>query len=176
MYAYVCLQYAGYIVRNVRVWVGVGGCSMRLPRTHGSKAPRAAEHNTSESSEFSDLEMDDIAKVKLRAVTPPWQRTEESLWCAVNLMSAPWRCSTACSTLPCMLTSLHASMQHTSKIAPLYCMQHTCKIASLVAKIGKEKQRTEILLMEVSSTPASSNRRQHRSTAAGGGERSVGMF
>ncbi|KAF5830566.1 hypothetical protein DUNSADRAFT_14351 [Dunaliella salina] len=35
---------------------------------------------SSESSEFSDLEMDDIVKVKLRATTPPWQRTEESLW------------------------------------------------------------------------------------------------
>jgi hypothetical protein len=31
-------------------------------------------------SEFSDLEMEDITAVKMRARTPPWQKVEESQW------------------------------------------------------------------------------------------------
>ena len=29
---------------------------------------------------MSDLDMDDLAAVKLRAITPPWQRVEKSQW------------------------------------------------------------------------------------------------
>lgn len=31
-------------------------------------------------SDYSDLELDNIAAIKLRAVTPPWQKTDESKW------------------------------------------------------------------------------------------------
>lgn len=33
-----------------------------------------------DDSDFSDLELEDIAAVKLRARTPPWQKVENSQW------------------------------------------------------------------------------------------------
>uniref|UniRef100_A0A6S8MFQ1 Uncharacterized protein n=2 Tax=Dunaliella tertiolecta TaxID=3047 RepID=A0A6S8MFQ1_DUNTE len=60
--------------------LAASGRKTEQPKPSRGKESKEPEPSTSESSEFSDLEMDDIAKVKLRAVTPPWQRTEESLW------------------------------------------------------------------------------------------------
>ena len=31
-------------------------------------------------SDFSDLELDDVVAIKLRARTPPWQKVEQSQW------------------------------------------------------------------------------------------------
>ena len=31
-------------------------------------------------SDFSDLELDDVVAIKLRAKTPPWQKVEQSQW------------------------------------------------------------------------------------------------
>jgi hypothetical protein len=31
-------------------------------------------------SDFSDLELDDVVAIKLRARTPPWQKIEQSQW------------------------------------------------------------------------------------------------
>ena len=42
--------------------------------------PEVPPGNLSDS-DFSDLELEDIAAVKLRARTPPWQKVEQSQWC-----------------------------------------------------------------------------------------------
>ncbi len=53
-------------------------------------------------SDFSDLEMEDLTAVRLRARTPPWQKQEESQWCAE---ARSMRSSSACA--PLQLRWLH---------------------------------------------------------------------
>ena len=50
----------------------------------GRESKAAADSNSGRppesDSEFSDLELDDIVAIKLRAKTPPWQKVEDSQW------------------------------------------------------------------------------------------------